>query len=77
MKLLDGIGPFQLEQLQAVAGLHPGDAEVGNQEPHDMGVAELGHKGHPSLGLAIAADITTGHQALVLKTSGQGLETQH
>jgi hypothetical protein len=76
MELVDGISAFQLEQLQAVAGLHPGDAEIGHQKPHHMGVPEIRHKGNPALGLAIATDVTTGHLALVLEASGQGLETQ-
>jgi hypothetical protein len=76
VKLVDGIHPFQLEQLQAITRLNPGDAEVGDQEPHDMGISEIGDKGDPALGFAIAADITTGHLALVLKTTGQGLKTQ-
>jgi hypothetical protein len=60
VKLVDGIRPFQLEQLQAVARLDPGDAEVGDQEPHDVGVTEIGDEGDPTLDFAIAADITTG-----------------
>jgi hypothetical protein len=39
-----------------------------------VGVTEIGDEGDPTLDFAIAADITTGYLALVLKTSGQGLK---
>jgi hypothetical protein len=74
VKLVDGICAFELEELQAVARLDPGDAEVGDQEPHDVGVTEIGDEGDPTLGFAIAADITTGYLALVLETTRQCLK---
>jgi hypothetical protein len=74
MKLMDRIGALQLEELEAVARLHPGDAEVGDEEPHDVGVTEIGDEGDPTLGFAIAADITTGYLALVLETTRQCLK---
>ena len=44
MQLLNGIGALKLDELMAVAGLHPTDAEIGDQETHQVAIAKVGHK---------------------------------
>ena len=76
MQLLNGIGALKLDELVAVAGLHPADAEIGDQETHQVTIAKVGHKGGPLAIKVIATHITSGHQPLLTHGFGQGLEAQ-
>ncbi len=60
-----------------MAGFHPADAEIGDVEPHHMGVAQVGHEGDTALVLPIPADVAAGNPTTVLKAAGQGLEAEH
>jgi hypothetical protein len=77
MQGVDGICALQFEELASIAGFHPGDAVIGNEEPHHVRLAEVSHKRHPGLALPIATDIAASHPSPILKAPRQGLEAEH
>ena len=76
VELFDRGCALQLDQLMAVAGLHPADAVVGDQEAHHVALTEVGHEGGPLAVPSIAADVAGSSMALTLQTVGQGAQAE-
>jgi hypothetical protein len=74
LKLLNGFGALQLHQFPAIAGFHPADSEIGNQEANHVSIAKVGHEGGAVALAAIATDVTGGGKPFGLQAAGEGLK---
>jgi len=67
LKFLHGFGALKLHQFPAIAGFHPADSEIGNQEANHVSIAKIGHEGGALAFMAIPTDVQVAARPLACR----------